>query len=618
MPKRENVVLLFLFLLFMSPFFACVIAIPNRVTLSAIPNNPIKVQTWNSEFHDVSCVSDFPPFPNNDLSWMGRIAIDSQDVLHVVWSENTDNLTGWGTDAEIFYSYFNGTSWSTPIPISHWAGLNGTSEQPSIAIDTHDNVHVIWSDDTPGWWQTGSESEIFYAMKNAITGFWSIPVAISDDLTNWNTGLSKFPFLAIDSNDNLHVVWQDQTSGQPWGGGPSDTEILYINRIGGTWGSIIPISDDITDFNKDLSGFPSIAADCNDNLHVVWQDDQDNISIWGADQEILYRNYTVTSGGWNSIIGLSGVGLNAWNNDISEFPIIATNPNTGSMHVVWQDDTNGTWGADYEIFYSNSTNGAVWSNATALSGIGTNYWNNDNSFSPWIIIDNLNVIHVVWHDDTDALNEWGIDRDIFYSNSTNGATWLNATCLSDQPDYTYSNNGDSEEPCIAYDSTNFVHIVWWDNSPAYPWSPPFFDYDIVYTSDYLAVGTPLLHAITPNPSTDGVIHLNWTSAANAAYYKIYRSTSNLTISGLAGLNPIGTTRSTTYFDNLNTDGTYYYVIVAHNVGGNGPASNCESVIVSIQKPPFPWWIIMIILIVIFLVLALYLYNRHRKNKKLKA
>ena len=629
MSHYRNSTLILLFFFLMSPFLACLVTPPTITNHSEISDNFLEVQTWDSEFQDWYCISNPPPYPspspNDDDSWMARIAIDSLDVLHVVWSDRTDDPS-WGVDDEILYSQFNGTSWSTPIAISHNASWSGTSDQPSIAIDSQDNIHVVWSDGSNHLWQNPpGETDILYSIYSATSGTWSAPICISDDMSQWNTGDSKIPFIAIDSNDDLHVVWHDATLGQPWNILNGDTEILYINQINGVWGTtVIPISDDLTDINTAASEFPSIAVDGNDNLHIVWEDEHDNLTPggWGTDQEILYRNFTVGSG-WQPIYGLSGLGVNNWNNDLSRFPIIAIDPNTDVLHVVWQDDSNGIWGPDIEIFYSNSTNGAIWTNATALSGIGVNTWNNDHSYGPWITVDNLSIIHVVWHDDTNSLSEWGDDREIFYSNSTNGVTWLNATCLSDQPDYSNMPNTQptfwgSEEPCIAYDSTNFVHIVWWDESPNTTllvpgWSDFIGELEIFYTTDYLPVGIPVLQSIIPNPSTNGAINLNWTPAANAAYYKIYRHTQNITISGLGGLTPIATTRSTTYTDTMGTNGKYYYAIVAHNVGGDGSTSNCKSVDVELSQ--IPWWIWIIIISILLLILILLIYNRRKKKKK---
>jgi hypothetical protein len=73
---------------------------------------------------------------------MACIAIDSEDKPHVVWTDQ-----GYGDNPNtnnIQYSKKT-TSWQPPEGVTDEALLQGASEgPPSIAIDTDDNVHVVW------------------------------------------------------------------------------------------------------------------------------------------------------------------------------------------------------------------------------------------------------------------------------------------------------------------------------------------------------------------------------------------------------------------------------------------------------------------------------------------
>ena len=92
---------------------------------------------------------------------------------------------------------------------------------------------------------------------------------------------------------------------------------------------------------------------------------------------------------------------------------------------------------------------------------------------------------------------------------------------------------------------------------------------------------PLLSAITPNPSTTGIIDLNWSAVTNATIYYIYRATAS--ISSISGMTPLDTTTNTTYQDtSIPADGTYFYVIVAGSPLWNTSISNCHSVTVNTQ------------------------------------
>ncbi|TFF99549.1 MAG: hypothetical protein EU541_04575, partial [Promethearchaeota archaeon] len=161
--------------------------------------------------------------------------------------------------------------------------------------------------------------------------------------------------------------------------------------------SAIVISDDITLWNDDNSRSPSIAIDTLNTVHVVWYDYTNG--TWGSDIEIMYCTYTATAG-WSNATVISDDETN-WNNDDSYTPSIAVD-SLNTVHVVWYDHTDGTWGSDTEIMYCNYTAAAGWSNATVISDDETN-WNNDDSYTPSIAVDSLNTVHVVWYDSTDGI-----------------------------------------------------------------------------------------------------------------------------------------------------------------------------------------------------------------------
>jgi fibronectin type 3 domain-containing protein len=97
---------------------------------------------------------------------------------------------------------------------------------------------------------------------------------------------------------------------------------------------------------------------------------------------------------------------------------------------------------------------------------------------------------------------------------------------------------------------------------------------------------PILNVISPNPSTTGNISLSWTSVTSATLYRIYRSTSNITvIDGSTSMQ--GSSTGTGWNVNGLTNGTYYFAITALNGSGSSAPSNCQSVNVTINIPPSP-------------------------------
>ena len=174
---------------------------------------------------------------------------------------------------------------------------------------------------------------------------------------------------------------------------------------------------------------------------------------WGTDYEIMYASNS--GSGWTNATVISDDGTN-WNDGNSLESAIAVD-SSGTIHVIWYDGTDGAWGTDYEIMYA-SNSGSGWTNATVISDDGTN-WNDGNSEYPDIAVDSSGTIHVIWEDTTDGA--WGTDYEIMYA-SNSGSGWTNATVISD--DGTNWNDGTSEYPDIAVDSSGNIHVVWEDDT----------------------------------------------------------------------------------------------------------------------------------------------------------
>jgi hypothetical protein len=122
------------------------------------------------------------------------IASDTGNNIHVVW---TDLSPG---NNEVFYkkSTNRGTNWPMTKRLT-WNG--GTSGAPAIGTDAGDNIYVLWNDETPG------NYEIFFKRSTNGGSAWA-----TKRLT-WNSGDSKVPDIATYSTGQIHIVWADSTSG---------------------------------------------------------------------------------------------------------------------------------------------------------------------------------------------------------------------------------------------------------------------------------------------------------------------------------------------------------------------------------------------------------------------
>ena len=73
------------------------------------------------------------------------------------------------------------------------------------------------------------------------------------------------------------------------------------------------------------------------------------------------------------------------------------------------------------------------------------------------------------------------------------------------------------------------------------------------------------------------IRLHWGSLNYAEFYYIFRETSPITI--VDGLTPYATTDDTEYWESIEENGTYYYVVMGNNGSHNSSISNCVNLTV---------------------------------------
>jgi hypothetical protein len=174
------------------------------------------------------------------------IAADSNSNVYVAWTGINDSSTYF----QVWCARSQGSTWEKPVQISEGAAAGVQAFDVSIAVDGNDKVHLVWCANKNGY----SSQKIFYAKYD---GKWSTPTIISH-LEN-----SMYPSIAVDSKNYLHVVW---TSGSDSIFG--ERRVCYT-RWNGAWQTPIVISTN-PELNGHYMDNPCIAVDSNDNLHVVW------------------------------------------------------------------------------------------------------------------------------------------------------------------------------------------------------------------------------------------------------------------------------------------------------------------------------------------------------------
>jgi hypothetical protein len=335
-------------------------------------------------------------------SCIPAMAADSGSAVHVAWYDGTAG------NAEIYYrkSDDGGSTWSASQRLT-WT--SGESQFPDIATDSGNAIHVVWSDDTPGAY------EIYYRNSDDGGSTWSPTKRLT-----WTSGESLGPDIAIDSGDSIHVVWHDGT--------PGNAEIYYKQSTDGgtTWSPTKRLT-----WTSGHSLEPAMAASPNNILHIAWLD------YTPGNYEIYYKKSAPGGTTWSAAQRIT------WTSGYSFDPTIDID-SENSVHVVWRLDTPD----HMDLYYKKSPDGGeTWSPLKRLT------WTSVGAYSPAVDIDSNDSIQVVWSDDTPGYAE------IYYKSSADGGlTWS----ASQRITWT---SGDSYSPAMVIDPGDNIHVAWQDDTP---------------------------------------------------------------------------------------------------------------------------------------------------------
>ncbi|MBA7635142.1 hypothetical protein ES703_42743 [subsurface metagenome] len=262
-----------------------------------------------------------------------------------------------------------GRTWSTEAITT----ILSDQAYPTIAIDSNDNIHVVWSG--LGWGANPDCQNIQYRRKTA--GGWQAQEAVTD-----TDAYQVFPVIAVDSQDNVHVAW----AGKGWGANPGIWNEQYRQRTGAGWQA----QEAITDINESQDVL-TIAIDSSDVVHVVWSGNG-----WGANPGFKNLQYRQRTGaGWQAQVAITDDAIN-------RYPYSLAIDSNDYLHLVLE-------GAGIE--YSQRI--AAWS---ALVTVAT-------GSSPSISIDNEDVVQLTYDASTTRIGQksklpggWTAERQFWYPN----------------------------------------------------------------------------------------------------------------------------------------------------------------------------------------------------------
>ncbi|MBN2152280.1 MAG: hypothetical protein JW839_12590, partial [Candidatus Lokiarchaeota archaeon] len=268
------------------------------------------------------------------------------------------------------------------------------SLNPSMAMDSDGNIHVAW-EDYSDYSGSGTDRDIFYRRWNATTASWSTIEVVS---SAGSTNDSFDPSLAVDVSGNVHVAWWELTG--------LNVDVLYRrwNATSGSWSTTEVVSTE----NTNDSYSPTLALDGAGNAHVAWT----LFDFYLGEMNIYYKRWNATTNAWTVAEEVTT------ETSFCETPSLTVDGG-GNVHVAWQDHINyGGSGTDLDIFYKrwNPTTD-TWTTTEVVSTQSTSA-----SIFPTLAADVSGNVHAAWYDSTDYSSA-GTDYDIFYKrwNATSGS-----------------------------------------------------------------------------------------------------------------------------------------------------------------------------------------------------
>jgi hypothetical protein len=269
------------------------------------------------------------------------IAIDRLGRLHVAWASETDIGGTVGTDSDVFYTMYDGNSWSPPELVNQ-AGTSDSIDDltPKIAVDSAGVVHVAWYE-----MLSSISGQLAYARR--VGGAWTTKeIPTVPGATDWNPGDYD---LAVEPGGVAHLVWNSWADHD---GAGSDTDIFWARRVAGTW-STAELVNDYGNADSAPDDTPRLAIAPDGEVYAVWAGTYDGGGA-GADYDLFIAKRDpdtekATSSWQGSFLLIDHFGLDT-GDDIA--PDVFVGPEL--IDVAWESDSElgfGAAGTDTDIFH---------------------------------------------------------------------------------------------------------------------------------------------------------------------------------------------------------------------------------------------------------------------------
>lgn len=416
-------------------------------------------------------------------SWFPDLAVDSLGNVHVVWCETT-HMEGRGEWEQIYYTMWDGQSWSEPndiVPPSFFIHRNG------LAIRRTDDLLMVFREAVVGGYGiflTSAPSEDAW-----LAASWSPPRLMSAHLHNYMADM------AVDSQGNIHLVFDDMgdETDDICLGGCADIYYRRSTDDGRTWSSPLNLLRSTMGSSRE-----QIEIDSSDTIHVTWDEGWDRLSGAG---DPIYGSYTFSTDGGETWAPVASVSYP----ESTNAQLTAGSDGNEGVMLVWRATSRD------EIFYQwSSDGGSSWGVPATIPGLFARPWTIPFDMYD-MATDSAGHIHlvVVGRESLDENAPLGV-----YHLEWDGTSWSTARRIYSNP-VLYP-----EYPKMAISQGNQLHVVWFTRESL--WG--FENREVWYSSSQSAAPsqTPVpyptptsIPMIAPLPSSTPTVTPYPTLGANA-------------------------------------------------------------------------------------------------------
>lgn len=344
--------------------------------------------------------------------------------VYMVWQDNS--FTGNDRNYDIYLKRSNDGGASFDSNITNLSNDAGLSDDVQMVMSGSD-IYLTWTDGTLG------NRNIFFTRSVDAGNTFSKPVKLSD-----NTGDSYNPEIAATlgsgNNSYVYAVWNDYS---PAGNG--GIMLSTSKDRGATFSEPVSLS------NNTKNSYPKIAADGNNVVYLVWNNQTLNDTIGGVYLTKSTDNGTrfgqaIKLNNDNKMFGEPQISIASSDDD---------NNNTSNVYVVW-DSYDPNTQRNSGIFFTKSTDdGTNFSDIVTLTSPSSK--NSGRFGDVGITVDGRNVF-VSWED-----NDLG-NYEIFLRRSSDfGDTFDSIENLS-------NNTGESLCPQMDISENGILYTVWEDGA----------------------------------------------------------------------------------------------------------------------------------------------------------